>query len=108
MKSGYEATMAFLKSHGEFRNSSLESFRGDWGAVVRAAYEEALVSNQYTEGFPGASVADRVGWFPGLRQLEQARILEKVGPSTRGGSRAYYHMPDPDGVACALRELGLL
>lgn len=101
MRSGCEATKTFLKTHGEF---NWFSFHGNWGNVVRAAYEESL----RTEVFAGAWVVKRVGYFPSLRPLASCGILEKVGDSTRGGERAYYRMPDPDGVACALRQLGLL
>jgi hypothetical protein len=33
-------------------------------------------------------------------------VIRKVGESVRGGDRAYYVMPDPDGVDEALRRLG--
>ncbi|MHB8556326.1 MAG: hypothetical protein ACYDCB_11860 [Candidatus Dormibacteria bacterium] len=46
------------------------------------------------------------GWRPGLRILQRFGVLEKVGASTRGGDRAYYRMPDPEGVDQALRRLG--
>src|SRR5262249_31740115 len=35
-------------------------------------------------------------------------ILEKVGETARGGRRAYYQMPNREGVERALRELGAL
>jgi hypothetical protein len=41
-----------------------------------------------------------------LRILQRFGVLEKVGESTRGGDRAYYRMPDPEGVDQALRRLG--
>lgn len=41
-----------------------------------------------------------------LRALSSRGILEKVG-SSRGGHRAYYRMVDPEGVAEALRAIGL-
>ena len=40
-------------------------------------------------------------WRPGLRLLAAHGLIEKVGESTRG-PRAYYRMPDPDGVEQAL------
>ncbi len=43
-------------------------------------------------------------WFPGLRLLVSYGIL-KHEDTTRGGRRAYYTMPDPEGVEKALREL---
>jgi len=42
-----------------------------------------------------------------LRTLSARGILKKVGTS-RGGHRAYYLMPDPDGVGQALRTLRLV
>lgn len=41
-----------------------------------------------------------------LRTLSARRLLLKVG-SSRGGHRAYYRMPEPDGVGRALRALGI-
>jgi len=43
---------------------------------------------------------------PGLRLLARFAVIRKVGESVRGGDRAYYVMPDPDGVDEALRRLG--
>lgn len=43
-------------------------------------------------------------WFPNLRILVRWGILEHRD-TTRGGRRAYYTMPDPDGVRSALIEL---
>jgi hypothetical protein len=45
---------------------------------------------------------------PSLRPLGAAGIVEKSGDTVRGGRRAYYRMPDVDGVERGLRELGLL
>ncbi len=66
-------------------------------------------------------VVERIGgerfdkrWLPGfqqeamsLRRLARWGILEHV-MSTRRGHRAYWRMPDRDGVTKALRELGYL
>ena len=41
-------------------------------------------------------------WIPNLRILVSYGLLEKSGPSTRGGRRAYYRMPDRPGVEKAL------
>lgn len=43
-------------------------------------------------------------WFPNLRVLVSHGILQRTHVS-RGGRRAYYIMPDPDGVEKALKEL---
>lgn len=50
-------------------------FEVDWLKVVKDCYEEA----RSLEGkdFTGAWVADRVGWFPGLRLLEKYGIRKK-------------------------------
>ena len=78
--------------------------RPDWLDAVRACYEEA----GQVEEFAGAWVLQRLGrWLPSLRLLATYGILEKVDTS-RGGRRAYYRMPDRDGVGAALRELGML
>jgi len=76
-----------------------------WLPVVQACYEEAARPGR----FAGAWVLRRLGqWRPGLRLLVRYGILEKVGETTRGGRRAYYRMPDREGVGRALRELGLV
>lgn len=43
-------------------------------------------------------------WFPGLRTLAAYGILKKVG-TARGGRRAYYIIPDMEGIEKALQEL---
>jgi hypothetical protein len=45
-------------------------------------------------------------WFLGLRTLVKYGILEKT-ETVRAGRRAYYRMPDPEGVKRALDELGI-
>ncbi len=49
----------------------------------------------------------RVKWLPGLRTLVACGILRHEG-TAKGGRRAYYSMPDREGVEKALRELGFL
>jgi len=75
----------------------------DWLRVVRGCYE---VAAKYDK-FAGAWVVDEVGWFPSLRLLVKYGILVKEGETVRGGRRAYYAMPDRDGVGRALRDLGV-
>jgi hypothetical protein len=88
--SGHTATRIFLREHP------------DWADVVRACWEEA---GDY-DTFPGTFVLERVGrWLPSLRTLAAAGVIEKVR-TTRQGRRAYYRMPDREGVAKALREIG--
>jgi hypothetical protein len=45
------------------------------------------------------------GWLPNLRILASHGLLEKSGASANGGRRAYYRMPDRDGVTRAIEEL---
>jgi hypothetical protein len=92
MLSSYVAVKALANKHPE------------WLDVVRACYDQA---NQ-TQEFAGAWVRRRLGhWFPSLRTLARYGILEKVDTS-RGGKRAYYRMPDREGVEKAMQELGIL
>ena len=80
--------------------------RPDWLPIVEACLEEA----KRTRGeFAGAWVLKRarqkgIPWFPNLRILVSYGIL-KHEDTTRGGRRAYYIMPDPEGVEMAMREL---
>jgi hypothetical protein len=88
-----------------------------WIPAVRAslvlARRAAKDSNNLGHEFAGAWVLDELqrrvskdAWFPNLRTLVSYGVLEKSGESTRGGQRAYYRMPDPDGVSRALSDLG--
>jgi len=82
--------------------------RPDWLQIVAACLQEA----KETKGeFAGAWVlakANKMGirWFPNLRLLVGYGIL-KHEDTTRGGRRAYYTMPDAEGVEKALKEFGL-
>lgn len=95
-KDSYQAVVALLREFPQ------------WRGVVAAALEEAQTIN--TDRFAGKWVLDRakkhgVSWIPNLRKLVAYGILKKEGESTRGGTRAYYSMPDPDGVARALADV---
>ena len=86
--------------------------RPDWIPVLRAAYVQAMKTQSFGGRFAGswvlAELSELTGdreWRPGLRVLVAHGLLEKDGDSTRGGRRAYYRMPDPEGVEQALREL---
>lgn len=73
----------------------------EWIPVIRACHE---LSGEIEE-FAGAWVVNRLGhWVPSLRTLASRGVLQKVATS-RGGRRAYYSMPDRDGVKKALDEL---
>jgi repressor LexA len=92
----HEATVALLR---EFPH---------WRGVISAALEEAKTIT--SDRFAGKWVLDRakkhgVNWIPNLRKLVSYGILKKEGESTRGGARAYYSMPDTNGVEQALKEV---
>jgi|CXWL01.1.fsa_nt_gi SOS-response transcriptional repressor LexA len=96
-KQGYEAAVQLLRDNPE------------WFPVVAAALEEAqtIKSNR----FAGAWILERakrhgVQWIPNFRKLVSYGILQKDGESSRGGRRAYYSMPDIEGVEKALKEFG--
>ena len=78
----------------------------NWLLIVQACLEEA----KDTKGqFAGTWVLKKakekgIDWFPGLRLLVRYGIL-KHEDTTRGGRRAYYTMPDCEGVEKALQEL---
>ena len=91
---------------------SLAFERPDWIPVLRAAHTQAQKTEPFGGRFAGSWVLDELArqtgtkaWRPGLRLLVAWGLLEKAGDSTRGGRRAYYRMPDPNGVNEALREL---
>lgn len=104
--SGYEAVMRLARDPEVKVQPAFFGKEIDWLAVVRACYEEA--ERLGGERFAGAWIVDKVGWFPGLKKLERYGVLKKEGETVRGGRRAYWTMPDREGVARALRELGYL
>lgn len=91
----------------------------DWLPIVKLCCEMA----KEDERFAGSWVIYRAGelglspvvklrepdiyWLPGLKLLVGYGIL-KHEFSTRRKTRAYYTMPDREGVERALRELGFL
>lgn len=73
--------------------------------VVRVCLDMA----KHTDNdFAGAWVFDRLKVagikLPNLRPLSSYNIIKKT-ESARGGTRAYYSMPDIEGVEKALKEL---
>lgn len=92
---GYISTRRFLRDHPT------------WIPVLNACLVEAGRTGAH--GFAGAWVLKEmqrtsdVKWFPNLRPLVSAGLLQRVGVS-RGGKRAYYVLVDPPGVAAALQE----
>lgn len=83
--------------------------RPDWLPIVKACLDMEKETNG---DFAGAWVLGKVkkkgiGWFPNLRLLVGYGILKRKD-ITRGGRRAYYTMPDAEGVEKALTELNLI
>jgi hypothetical protein len=72
----------------------------DWLPVLEAAVAVAARAEEHGGEFAGAWVVDELGrrgrprWIPNLRILVSYGLLETSGPSTRGGRRAYYRMPE--------------
>lgn len=79
--------------------------RPDLLLVVRLCLE---MSKRTDNDFAGAWVFDRLKTegikMPNLRSLSSYNIIKKTG-GARGGTRAYYSMPDIEGVEKALKEL---
>ena len=93
---GYEAAIHLLRDNP------------DWYPVVLSALEEA--KSIPSGRFAGKWVLDKakrhgVSWIPSLRKLVAYGVLTKEGESTQGGRRAYYSMPDAEGVEKALKEI---
>jgi len=86
----------------------LSEERPDWIPIVK----ECFICAQKYEEFAGSWVLSgleektkKSTWVPGLRTLVAYEILKRTKTS-RGGRRAYYIIPDPEGVKKALQELG--
>lgn len=82
----------------------------EWLPILEAATSVAARVEEHGGGeFAGAWVVDELArrglsrWIPNLRILVSYGLLEKSGPSTRGGRRAYYRMLDRAGVEDALK-----
>jgi hypothetical protein len=80
----------------------------EWLPVLEAAATVAASVEEHGGEFAGAWVVDELArrgsrrWIPNLRILVSYGLLEKSGPSTRGGRRAYYRMPDRRAVVKAI------
>ncbi len=80
----------------------------DWLAVLEAAAAVAAKVEEHGGEFAGSWVVDELArrgqprWIPNLRILVSYGLLEKSGPSTRGGRRAYYRMPNRGDVVEAI------
>jgi hypothetical protein len=100
MSNGYGGTIRLAKENPNFKDP-LGNI-GDWLIVVKTCYDVS----EKTKEFAGSWIANK-SWFPSLRTLAKYGIVEKTD-TTRGGRRAYYIVPDRDGVGKALKELGYL
>ena len=80
----------------------------DWLSVLEAAAAVAARVEDHGGEFAGAWVVSELAergaprWIPNLRLLASYGLIEKSGPSTKGGRRAYYRMPDRAGVVEAI------
>jgi hypothetical protein len=97
--SGRDAVKRLLGDHPE----------KEWLLIVRACLAESQRTRGEFAGTWALQEANKLGiqWFPNLRPLVSCGVLRKTGGS-RGGRRAYYVMPDPEGVKRALEESGIL
>ena len=94
---GYQAVMRLARE------------RPDLVDAVLASLKQAEAAGPFGGEFAGSWVLRELGsWLPGLRTLRAFGVIEKSGPSTRGGNRSYYTMPDAYGVRRALSDLGHL
>src|SRR5437870_808646 len=70
----------------------------EWLPVLEATVAVAANAEAHGGEFAGAWVVDELGrrgaprWIPNLRILVSYGLIEKSGPSSRGGRRAYYRM----------------
>lgn len=80
----------------------------DWLPVADAATRVAERVEAHGGEFAGTWVLSELDgrWVPNLRILVAYDLLEKSGPSTRGGRRAYYRMPDWREIRAGLAEWG--
>lgn len=88
-----------LMSDADMAVTRLAREHADWLPVLDAAAAVAAQAEPHGGEFAGAWVVDELGrrgaprWIPNLRILVSYGLIEKSGPSTRGGRRAYYRMP---------------
>lgn len=87
----------------------LSEERPDWIPIVMECLECAQKYEEFAGRWVLIGLAEKRKekvWKPGLRTLVAYGILKKIR-TTRGGRRAYYIMPDIEGVKKALQELYL-
>lgn len=90
----------------------LASEKPDWLPVLQAACESARKAEAFGGEFASSWVISELErqtdgrvWLPCLRTLAVYGLIEKSGPSARGGRRAYYRMADRAGVELGIEEL---
>jgi hypothetical protein len=86
----------------------LAAEKPEWLPMVEASMILAKEQKEFAGSWVLRKVKEKgIEWFPGLRTLVSYGILRHED-TTRGGRRAYYSMPDPDGVKEALIELKVI
>lgn len=79
----------------------------EWFPIVSEALKAALKYEEFAGSWVLREIREKGEFYPlgpGLRTLAAFGILKRTVTS-RGGRRAYYIMPDPDGVQRALIEI---
>jgi len=97
MSSAYRGTKRLINEHP------------NWLPILETALECAKEHGEFCGNWVRKRMERKLKkkvWFPGLRMLVRYGILKHV-ETTRGGRRAYYTMPDQQGVEKALRESAL-
>lgn len=97
MVSGYSATKRLFEE------------KPGWSPIVSEALEASRKYGEFAGSWVVSEVREKGKNFllgPGLRTLAAFGILERTQTS-RSGRRAYYVMPDPEGVERALKEFNL-
>jgi len=101
MVSGYDSVMNLIKK---------EKDKGNLLKLVEISLKVSRLPYYYNTEFPGTDVIKEaikkynIPYFYNLKKLVKYGILEHT-KSSRGKSRAYYRMYDPDGVEKALKEI---
>lgn len=104
----------YAREIDEATNQSVVRLAGDhpaWIPVLKAAESLARSTEPISGQFAGRWVLEElerqtgVRKTTGLRRLVAYGLLENAGPSTRGGRRAYYRMPERETVERALARL---
>ena len=83
--------------------------RPDWIPIVKECLECAQKYKEFAGNWVLRNLEKKTKkkvWKPGLRTLVAYGILKKIDTS-KDRRKAYYIMPDPEGVKKALHELGL-